>query len=118
MNIEEIRDFALSLSNVTENLFADSWLTFRIGGKWFLLIQLDAPQPRIAVKLPPYVGERLREEVAGVHPAYHLNKKHWNDLYIEQLDKNFICDQILTSYHLILNNLPKTVKQKMKIGLT
>lgn len=118
MNIEEVRDFALSLSHVTEDFFADSWLSFRIGGKWFLLIQLDAPEPRIAVKLPPRVGETLREEISGVCPAYHLNKKHWNDLYIEQLDKDFICKHILMSYNLVFNSLPKDVKQKVEINLT
>ena len=56
MNIEEVRDYALSLGNVTEELFAENWISFRIAGKWFLLIQLDAPEPRIAVKLPPEVG--------------------------------------------------------------
>ena len=49
MNIEEARIFALSLnSNVTEDLFADEWVSFRIGGKWFMLMQLDAPEPRVA----------------------------------------------------------------------
>ena len=91
MNIEEVRDFALSLSpEVTEELFAEQWISWRIGGKWFLLMQLDAPEPRVAVKLPPEIGAELRVQYDGVQPAYHMNKTHWNDLYLNQLDDVFV----------------------------
>ena len=57
MNIEEVRQYALGLdAAVTEDEFAENWLSWRIGGKWFMLMQLDAPQPRVAVKLPPDVA--------------------------------------------------------------
>ena len=78
MDIEEVRRFALSLDGgVTEELFAEQWISWLIGGKWFLLMQLDAPEPRVAVKLPPAVGEELRDSHDGVRPAYHMNKTHW-----------------------------------------
>lgn len=115
MNIEEVRDYALSLGNVTEELFAENWISFRIAGKWFLLIQLDAPEPRIAVKLPPEVGLALREEFDGVRPAYHMNKKHWNDLYLDMLDDAFVREQILKSYNLVAAKLPKSIKQQLNV---
>ena len=63
MNLEDVREYALSLNNqVTEELFAEQWISWRIAGKWFLLMQLDAPEPRVAVKLPPDVGAALREQ--------------------------------------------------------
>ncbi len=56
MNIEEVRDYALSMDDqVTERLFADKWLSWRICGKWFLLTELDTPEPWVAVKLEPEV---------------------------------------------------------------
>ena len=113
MNIEEVRDYARSLGNVTEELFAENWISFRIAGKWFLLIQLDAPEPRIAVKLPPEIGLALREEFDSVRPAYHMNKKHWNDLYLDMLDDAFVREQILKSYNLVAAKLPKSIKQQL-----
>ena len=102
MNVEEVRTYALSLSRqVTEDLFADEWISWRIGGKWFLLMQLDAPEPRVAVKLPPEVGLNLREQYNGVQPAYHMNKRHWNDLYLNQLPDGFVKEQIKASYNLV-----------------
>ena len=80
MNIEQVREFALSLHpEVTEELFAEQWISWRIGGKWFLLMQLDAPEPRVAVKLPPDEGLELRVQYDGIRPAYHMNKNHWSN---------------------------------------
>ena len=108
MNIEEIRNYALSLNNnVTEDLFAEQWISWRIAGKWFLLVQLDAPEPRIAVKLPPAVGTALRERYDGVRPAYHMNKTHWSDLYLNLLDDDFVKEQINASFQLVASKLPK-----------
>ncbi len=108
MNIEEVRDYALNMNGqVTERLFADRWLSWRICGKWFLLTELDVPEPWGCGKLEPEVGERLREQYEGVRPAYHMNKKNWSDLVLSRLDDNFVREQIRNSYNLVVSKLPK-----------
>ena len=108
MNIEQVREYALSLSEqVTEDLFTDEWISWRIGGKWFMLMQLNAPEPRVAVKMSPDIAIELRERYDGVRPAYHMNKTHWSDLYIERLEETFIKEQIHASYDLVAKRLPK-----------
>ena len=115
MDIEEVREFALSLhEQVTEELFAEQWVSWRIGGKWFLLMQLDAPEPRVAVKLPPETGLELRDRYSGVRPAYHMNKTHWNDLYLNELSDDFVKEQITASYKLVRTKLPKKEFGKTK----
>lgn len=110
MNIEDVREFALSLNaQVKEELFAEDWICWRIAGKWFMLMQLDAPEPRVAVKLPPDVGASLRELHDGIRPAYHMNKTHWNDLYLNLLDDAIVKEQIEASYRLVVSKLPKKV---------
>ncbi|MBO4874745.1 MAG: MmcQ/YjbR family DNA-binding protein [Bacteroidales bacterium] len=102
MNIEEVREFALSLHpEITEVLFAEQWISWRIFGKWFLLMQLDAPEPRVAVKLPPDEGAELRVQYDGVQPAYHMNKTHWNDLYLNQLDGALVRKLITRSFQVV-----------------
>ena len=114
MNIEEVRDYALSLNvHVTERLFADQWLSWRIGGKWFMLTQLDAPQPWVAVKLEPEVGEMLREHYQGVRPAYHMNKRHWNELVLGQLSDGFVREHIRASFDLVVSKLPKKLRSEI-----
>lgn len=112
MNIEEVREFALTLPHVEEALFAENWINFRIGGKWFMLIQLDAPEPRIAVKCDPDLALDLRSRYDGVEPAYHMNKRMWNDIYLQRdLDDEEIKKWVLHSYHEVMKKLPKS-KQK------
>ena len=108
MNIEEVREYALSMNEqVTERLLADKWLSWRICGKWFLLMELDTPEPWVAVKLKPEDGEKLREQYEGVLPAYHMNKRHWSDLVLDKLDDEFVKQQIKASYDLVVSKLPK-----------
>ena len=103
MNIEQAREYALSLdAKVEEVLFAGQWVSWRVSGKWFMLMQIDAPEPRVAVKLPPEMGEELRERHVGIRPAYHMNKKHWNDLYLNELDDELVRELISESYKLII----------------
>ena len=116
MDIEEVREYALGLSHmVTEELFAEEWISWCIAGKWFLLMQLDAPEPRVAVKLPPEVGQELREKYEEVRPAYHMNKTHWSDLYLDALDEAFVKEQILASYQLVVSKLPKKVRAMLSL---
>nr|MCR5043608.1 MmcQ/YjbR family DNA-binding protein [Bacteroidaceae bacterium] len=47
--------------------------------------------------LTPETAIELRERYDGVRPAYHMNKKHWSDLYLNELDESFIKEQIRAS---------------------
>lgn len=116
MNIEDVREFALNLHRqVTEDMFTDGWISWRIGGKWFMLMQLEAPEPRVAVKLPPEVAVDLRERYNGVCPAFHMNKRHWSDLYLNKLDDDFVKEQITASFHLVAGHLPKQIRKQLSI---
>ena len=117
MNIEEARQFALSLPFATEDLFVEEWLSFRVGGKWFMTIWLTAPQQQVAVKLPPEEGALLREDYDGINPAYHLNKRHWSDLYLDSLPQELVKQLIQKSHSIVLNSLPKKIRESLSEGL-
>ena len=113
MNIEEARLYALSLPFATEDMpFGDDWVVFRIGGKVFMFIPLSATEPRIAVKMPPEYGMELRERYSAVQPAWHMNKKHWNDIMLEHSDFTdaHIKEWITTSYNTVRDKLPRTIR--------
>ena len=120
MNIEQIREYTLSLLGVTEDQpFGDDIITFRLEGKLFVCLWLGGgehdvknSEPRFAVKLSPQRNEELREHFSAVTPAYHWNKKHWSDVYYEQLDDAQVKDWIQESHRLIASKLPKAVRQK------
>lgn len=120
MNIEQVREFTLSLYGVTEDQpFGDDIITFRLEGKIFVCLWLGGGEhdmknssPRIALKLPPERNEELREHFAAVTPAWHWNKKHWSDVYYEELEDAQVEEWIRESYHLIASKLPKAMRQK------
>ena len=120
MNIEQVREYALSLLGVTEDQpFGDDIITFRLEGKIFLCLWLgidkqdmNNPEPRFALKLSPERNEALRVQFTAVTPAYHWNKKHWSDVYYEQLDDSLVMEWMIESYHLVASKLPKAVRQK------
>ena len=85
---------------------------FRIEGKIFLHIWLNAPQPTCAVKLPPEQGQTLRDHYDGIRPAYHLNKVHWNDIFLDEVDDDMVKVLINQSYRLVLSKLPKRLREQ------
>ena len=119
MNIEQLRDFTLSLNGVTEDQpFGDDIITFRLEGKIFVCLWLGGEnntrysEPRIALKLLPERNEELRAEFPAVTPAWHWNKKHWSDVYYEQLDDAKVEALIQESYQLVASKLPKALREK------
>lgn len=72
MNIEEAREYCLSLKNVTECFpFDDVSLVFKVENKMFALLPLDAEEPYVALKCSTDYTEELRDRYNAVEPAYH-----------------------------------------------
>lgn len=120
MNIEEIREYTLSLYGVTEDQpFGDDNITFRIEGKIFICFWLggddtssNSPDPHFAAKLTPERNIELREQFPAVTPAWHWNKKHWSDIYYERLDDEHVKQWINESYDLVVSKLPKAIRSQ------
>ena len=113
MNIEEVREYALSLPGTTEDqAYGADWVLFRIEGKIFLHIWLNAPEPTCAVKLPPEQGQKPRDHYDGIRPAPHFNKVHWNDVFLDEIDGDMVKDLVRQSYLLVLSKLPKRLRDK------
>lgn len=123
MDIEEVREYALSLFGVTEDQpFGDDIITYRVEGKIFLCLWLGGGRydmkdgaSRFACKLLPERNEELRNMYDAVRPAYHWNKKHWSDVYYEQLDSEIVTALITESYALIISRLPKSKREKYSV---
>ncbi|MCI7045389.1 MAG: MmcQ/YjbR family DNA-binding protein [Prevotella sp.] len=119
MNIEQVRDYALSLKGVTEDQpFGDDNITFRIEGKIFMCLWLgdnnlesESCQPRFAIKLSPERNEELRAQNTAVTPAWHWNKKHWSDIFYSSLPDELVMAWIQESYLLVVSKLPKAIRQ-------
>ena len=75
MNIEDIRDYALSLKGVSESFpFGENTLVFKVDNKIFLLASLTSEVLQFNVKCNPEYAVELREQYPSVLPGYHMNK--------------------------------------------
>ena len=84
MNIEDIRDYALSLKGVSESFpFGEDTLVFKVDNKIFLLASLTSEVLQFNVKCNPEYALELREQYSSVLPGYHMNKKHWNTIIVD-----------------------------------
>ena len=103
MNAEEIRDYALAKPDVEECFpFGEGALVFKIKGRMFLLISLDSKPLWFNVKCDPELALELREKYEDIRPGYHMNKKHWNSVYLNGgISRIQILEMIDHSYDLV-----------------
>lgn len=68
----------------------------------------------INLKCDPDKAEELRANYLCVEGAFHMNKKHWNSIY---LNRDMGDDEVLKwidhSYNLVVEGLPKSVKDAL-----
>ena len=116
MNIEQIREFCLNKKGVTEEFpFDEETLVFKVVGKIFLLASLEAIPLQINLKCDPEKAINLREEYESVQPGYHMNKKHWNTIIIEETIPNAkLFEWIDESYNLVVAGLKKSDIKSLK----
>jgi len=116
MNIEDVREYCLSLKNTTECFpFDDVSLVFKVENKMYLLLPLDAEEPCFSSKCHTDFVEKLREHYNAVEGAWHFNKKYWNTTY---LDRDMPADEIKHwirhSYKEVISKLPKKIREAYK----
>lgn len=112
MNVETIRDYCLSLPATSEYFpFDETVLAFRVADKIFAMIDLNDTEWFVLKCAPDYALE-LRDRHPEITAAFHMNKKHWNQLNINgMLSDELIRSLILHSYRLVAAKLPRKVKE-------
>lgn len=110
MDIESVREYCLSLPMVTEDMaFGDDNLLFRVCDKIFACLSIDGDNS-LALKCDPDYALELRDSHTEITPAWHWNKKYWNQLPVNgTLDTEFIHSLIRHSYSEIIKKLPKKI---------
>ena len=113
MTLDELREYCLGKAATEETLpFGPDTLVFKVAGKMFALTGLDEEDLRVNLKCEPEYAVELRERHEEIKPGWHMNKKHWNTVYIEDgtLRDSFIRELIDHSYDLVVKSLTKKVR--------
>jgi predicted DNA-binding protein (MmcQ/YjbR family) len=110
MDFESLKDHLLNKPGATETFPFDSdTLVFKVSGKMFALIGLKNEPLRINLKCIPEKAELLRELYPAITPGYHMNKRHWNTVFLDgSIDDKVFLAMIDESYELVVTGLPKS----------
>jgi len=116
MDIETLREYCIGKENVEECFpFDETTLVFKVGGKMFLLVDIDSRPLSFNVKCDPQKAVELREKYSCVEPGWHMNKSHWNTITANgSVNQNLLFNWIDHSYELIVASLPKKIQAGFK----
>jgi predicted DNA-binding protein (MmcQ/YjbR family) len=105
----DFREYCLGKLRVSEGTpFGEDTLVFKVAGKMFALLSLDAVPPRANLKCDPDRALELRDRYEQVLPGNHMNKKHWNTVILDgAIPRWTIVEMIDHSYHLVQSKAKK-----------
>ena len=116
MNFEELDNYLLRKKGVTFDYpFDEKTRVYRIAEKMFALTSEEKPV-RVNLKCDPIYALELRSIYESVIAGYHMNKKHWNTVTIEDsdMDDETVEELIDHSYELVYKSLTKKKKEALK----
>ena len=118
MDIETFREYCLAKKGVTEELpFGPDTLVFKVIGKAFALVSISEQPFRANLKMDPDMVPEYREKYDEVIPGYHMNKKHWNTVYMDagtipSRDLRWMIDH---SYDQVVLGLTKKTRKELEL---
>lgn len=112
MNIEDLREFCLSIKGVDESFpfFDDRILVFKVMGKMFVYVNIEPKDGefRVSMKCHPDRSVELREQYEGIVNGQHTKALTWNSIYLESdVPDELIKELIMHSLEEVIRKLPK-----------
>ncbi|MDP1622850.1 MAG: MmcQ/YjbR family DNA-binding protein [Bacteroidales bacterium] len=112
MNIEELREFCLSLPAVTEDIKWENHLVFSVAGKIFCLTGLDLPL-QVALKIPEDQFDELTQ-TGDIVQASHFARRQWMTVLDESRFSRAEWEHyIRQSYELVKMKLPRKIRDSI-----
>lgn len=113
MDIEAIREYCLSLPLTTEDMaFGEECLLFRVCDKIFACLNL-VETDYFTLKCDPDLALELRERYPEIEPAWHWNKRYWNQHKLSgDLTRELMESLIRHSYSEVVKKLPRRVRNE------
>lgn len=115
MHLDEIREYCLRKPGTTESFpFDEVSPVYKVIGKIFCIASIEPPFS-VNLKCDPERAVDLRERYPAVTPGWHMNKTHWNTVYLQRgLTEKQIKELIDHSYDLIASKLKKSEKEQLR----
>jgi predicted DNA-binding protein (MmcQ/YjbR family) len=115
MNSIEIKEYCLSKKGAYEDYpFGPEALVMKVESKIFAIISDKQGKISISLKCDPILAQNLRYQYKAVTPGYHLNKEHWNTVFLDgSIPDSEIFWMIDHSYEIVVNRLTREERSKI-----
>jgi len=115
MNIEELDTYCMAKKGVTvATPFDESTLVYKVMDKMFALTNINNFKS-VNLKCDPEYALELRAEHVEIQPGYHMSKKHWNTILLnELLPDEKVYELIDHSYDMVVKGLTKKLKKELE----
>lgn len=116
MTLDELLIYCTAKPGVEETLpFGPDTLVLKVAGKMFAASGLGEEELRVNLKCDPERSVQLRERHEEIIPGWHMNKKHWNTVYLERGDLSdaLVKELIDHSYDLVVASLTKKARKAL-----
>lgn len=112
MTEAQIKALLLARPEAVEDYpFGPDAAVFKLQGKMFALLFRQQGLLKLNLKCDPEEAQMLRDVFSAVSPGYHMNKRHWNTVTLDDsLPVGEIQRMLENSYALVLRSLPKAVR--------
>ncbi|AJE51092.1 MmcQ/YjbR family DNA-binding protein [Paenibacillus polymyxa] len=116
---EQIVAYGLSQKEAVKDYpFGADPLVLKVGGKMFALLTEKDGISHVSLKCDPVIAENLREQNKAIKPGYHLNKRHWNTI---EVDNSFPLEDLYSmidhSYELVFKGLTKAQREAITMRI-
>jgi predicted DNA-binding protein (MmcQ/YjbR family) len=117
VNVVELRRYLLGKPEALEDYpFGPRVAVMKIRSKMFATLVEDEGRVRMNLKCDPHEALILRDIFPAVKPGYHMNKRHWNTLLMDDsIPRGEIERMMDNSYALVVRGLNKTARQALEI---
>jgi predicted DNA-binding protein (MmcQ/YjbR family) len=118
LNLDIIREYCLSFPGAKEQVSWEEHLTFKVGGKMYLLYNLgNSSVNRMSLKCDPEKFEEITE-TEFIIPAPYLARNKWISIQDGcRLKLKDIKELIAESYRLVFEKLPSKVKKEIELKI-
>jgi predicted DNA-binding protein (MmcQ/YjbR family) len=114
MNVDFVREFCISFPQAKETLQWGETLCFKLDGKIFAMLSLDAVPPHLTLKTTP---EHFAElvELDDIVPARYVGRYKWVTLEnLTALPSQELKDLIAASYAMVAKKLPAKKRRRKR----
>lgn len=117
MNLDQARAYLLDKPEASETFpFGADVAVMKVGKKMFATLAQRSGLPEMNLKCDPHEALILRDIFPAVRPGYHMNKRHWNTVSLDDsIPAGELQRMMDNSYGLVVAALPRAQRQALEI---